>query len=54
LLGRSKSHRNVKPIENPTAGELAAIDGLGEFAGPIANDSHPLVSLDPLMHQKMI
>jgi hypothetical protein len=34
LFGRSQFHRNVKPIENPTSGQVTTINGLGKFAGP--------------------
>jgi hypothetical protein len=48
---RSKSHRNVKPIENPTLGQVTTINGPGEFAGPVANDGDVLLFLPPYSPQ---
>jgi hypothetical protein len=46
LLGHPKSHRNVKPIEDSPACELAALDGLDEFAGAVADFALRLPNLD--------
>lgn len=54
MLRRLEFHRDVKPIEDPTASQLTAVDGLLEFTGGVADHGHTFIGHHAVSAEELI
>src|SRR5471030_1757068 len=54
VLGSLKLHRDVKPVQNPSPGELAAVHSLAKFASVIADHGDSLVWSHATCKEKLV
>ena len=54
LLGGSKLHGDMKPIQNPAARQSTALDGGGKFPVSVADYGDTLVPADPTLPKEVI
>ena len=54
LLGGSKLHGDMKPIQNTPTGQSTALDGGGKFPRPVADYRDPLVPAYPTLSKEVV